>query len=47
VTGVGEGRSGTATVLFTDLVGSTSQRVEVGEDAADEFRRAGENLRRW
>jgi class 3 adenylate cyclase len=34
-----EGRRGTATVLFTDLVGSTALRSRLGEVAADEFRR--------
>jgi class 3 adenylate cyclase len=31
--------SRTATILVTDLVGSTELRVRVGEEAADEFRR--------
>ena len=35
--GVVPGRVATATVLFTDLVGSTAQRVAVGDDAADEL----------
>src|SRR5207249_2893669 len=32
--------TGTATVLFTDLVGSTELRARVGEDAAETLRRA-------
>ncbi len=32
-------RTDTATVLFTDLVGSTQLRTEVGEEQADELRR--------
>ncbi|MGH8976034.1 MAG: ATP-binding protein, partial [Acidimicrobiia bacterium] len=35
----GEGRSGTATVLFTDLVGSTELLARLGEAAFDELRR--------
>ena len=31
------GRVATATVLFTDLAGSTAQRVALGDDAADEL----------
>jgi len=31
----GEPTIGTATVMFTDLVGSTEIRSRVGEDAAD------------
>ncbi len=39
--GVREGTSsGTATVLFTDLVGSTDLLTQLGEDAFDEFRRS-------
>src|SRR5437867_904624 len=39
--GVRSGRgSGTATVLFTDLVGSTDLMTQVGEPAFDELRRA-------
>lgn len=37
------GRS-TATILFTDLVGSTALRAELGEDAADELRRSHDRL---
>jgi class 3 adenylate cyclase/tetratricopeptide (TPR) repeat protein len=37
-------RSGTATILFTDLVGSTAQRVQLGEDAAEALRRAHDRL---
>jgi class 3 adenylate cyclase len=36
--------SRTATILVTDLVGSTQLRVRVGEDAADEFRRVHDRL---
>lgn len=36
---MGSPRSGTATVLFTDLVGSTELRSRLGEDGADEMRR--------
>src|SRR5437879_3035898 len=36
--------SRTATVLVTDLVGSTELRVRVGEEAADEFRRVHDRL---
>ncbi len=35
---------GTRSVLFTDLVGSTEQRVRLGEDAADSLRRAHDVL---
>jgi len=35
-----DGRRGTATVLFTDLVGSTALRSELGEAAADDLRRS-------
>jgi class 3 adenylate cyclase/tetratricopeptide (TPR) repeat protein len=35
---------GTRSVLFTDLVGSTELRVRLGEDAADELRRAHDRL---
>jgi class 3 adenylate cyclase len=35
---VAEARVGTATVLFTDLVGSTALRARLGEDAADALR---------
>ena len=34
----GERRVETLTVLFTDLVGSTDQRVRIGEEAADVLR---------
>lgn len=34
-----ESRSGTATVLFTDLVGSTEMWAQLGEEGADELRR--------
>src|SRR5712691_5244029 len=36
--------SRTATILVTDLVGSTELRVRVGEEAADEFRRVHDRL---
>src|SRR4051812_11358620 len=39
MTGAGS-RVDTATVLFTDLVGSTSQRARIGEEAADRLRSA-------
>jgi hypothetical protein len=40
-TGAGEaGRPATATVLFTDLVGSTELRRAVGDDTADDIRRS-------
>lgn len=35
---------GTVTVLFTDVVGSTEQRVRLGEDAADALRRVHDDL---
>ncbi len=35
-----ERRVDTATVLFTDVVGSTSQRARIGEEAADRLRNA-------
>ncbi len=35
-----ERRVDTATVLFTDVVGSTSQRARIGEEAADRLRQA-------
>ncbi|HEX3667653.1 MAG TPA: AAA family ATPase [Acidimicrobiia bacterium] len=45
--GVGEaGRPATATVLFTDLVGSTALRQAVGDDAADELRRSHDRVLR-
>ena len=37
-------RTGTATVLFTDLVGSTALRATLGEEGADELRRAHDAL---
>ncbi|MFN0092668.1 MAG: adenylate/guanylate cyclase domain-containing protein, partial [Acidimicrobiales bacterium] len=36
--------SATATILFTDLVGSTELRSRLGEDAADELRRVHDRL---
>ncbi len=36
--------SGTATILFTDLVGSTELRTRLGDGAADELRRAHDQL---
>jgi hypothetical protein len=36
--------SGTATVLFTDLVGSTELRARLGEVAADDLRRVHDGL---
>src|SRR6185295_17991878 len=36
--------TGTATILFTDLVGSTAQRAELGEEAAETLRRAHDRL---
>lgn len=36
---VGDGTRGTATILFTDLVGSTALRSRLGEAAADDLRR--------
>jgi len=46
-TGAGEaGRPATATVLFTDLVGSTALRQAVGDDAADELRRSHDRVLR-
>ena len=41
---VGGGEPSTATVFFTDLVGSTESRVHLGEDAADELRRIHDHL---
>jgi class 3 adenylate cyclase/tetratricopeptide (TPR) repeat protein len=35
---------GTRSVLFTDLVGSTELRVRLGDEAADQFRRAHDQL---
>src|SRR5262245_50507056 len=37
--GAGDVRSGTVTVLFTDLVDSTALRQSLGDDRADELRR--------
>ena len=34
----------TATILFTDLVGSTGQRARLGEEAADALRRAYDRM---
>jgi adenylate cyclase len=36
--------TGTATILFTDLVGSTVQRAQLGEEAAETLRRAHDRL---
>jgi class 3 adenylate cyclase len=36
--------TGTATILFTDLVGSTAQRAQLGEEAAEGLRRAHDRL---
>ncbi len=36
--------TGTATILFTDLVGSTAQRAHLGEEAAEAVRRAHDRL---
>ena len=47
VTEAGEtGRTETATVLFTDVVGSTELRQTVGDDAADELRRSHDQVLR-
>ena len=40
----GEPRTDTATVLFTDLVGSTDMRSRLGEDRADEVRRRHDEI---
>ena len=37
-------RSTTATILFTDMVGSTALRVRLGEERADELRRVHDDL---
>jgi len=37
-------RSTTATVLFTDMVGSTSLRVRLGEERADQLRKIHDDL---
>jgi len=42
----GGGRPETATVLFTDLVGSTALRQAVGDDRADELRRLHDSVLR-
>ena len=34
----------TATILFTDLVGSTAQRAQLGEEAAETLRRTHDRL---
>jgi class 3 adenylate cyclase len=44
VTEGGGARTDTATVLFTDLVGSTELRSRLGEDAADELRHLHDRL---
>ena len=36
--------TGTATILFTDLVGSTAQRAQLGEEAAETLRRTHDQL---
>jgi len=36
--------TGTATVLFTDMVGSTARRAEIGEEAADRLRQAHDEV---
>lgn len=46
MTAAGTGRPETATVLFTDLVGSTALRQKVGDDGADELRRAHDRVLR-
>jgi class 3 adenylate cyclase len=40
------GQAGTATVLFTDLVGSTTLRQTLGDDRADDLRRQHDRLLR-
>src|SRR5262249_43641070 len=37
-------RTGTATILFTDLVDSTAQRAALGEEAAERVRQAHDRL---
>jgi class 3 adenylate cyclase len=37
-------RTGTATILFTDLVGSTAQRAGPGEEATETLRRGHDRL---
>jgi len=44
VTGGSDGERRTATVLFTDLVGSTEQRARLGDDAADALRQTHDRL---
>ena len=39
-----ESHTGTTTILFTDLVGSTAQRAQLGEEAAETLRRAYDRL---
>src|SRR5215813_6575305 len=39
-----ESHTGTATILFTDLIGSTTQRTQLGEEAAEALRRAYDHL---
>jgi class 3 adenylate cyclase len=41
---VGAARSTTATILVSDMVGSTSLRVRLGEERADELRRVHDEL---
>src|SRR5262245_28627380 len=41
---VAPARTGTATILFTDLVGSTAQRTALGEEAAEGQRRTHDRL---
>lgn len=44
MTGGSDGERRTATVLFTDLVGSTEQRTRLGDDAADVLRQVHDRL---
>jgi class 3 adenylate cyclase len=37
-------RTATATILFTDLVGSTAQRTHLGEEGAEALRRTHDRL---
>jgi len=37
-------RTGTATILFTDLVDSTAQRTALGEEAAERVRQVHDRL---
>ncbi len=37
-------RSGTWTIVFTDLVGSTPQRTRIGDVAADALRREHDRI---